>query len=691
MTNRLAAESSPYLLQHAENPVEWYPWGPEAFGRARSEDRPILLSIGYSACHWCHVMERESFEDPTTAALMNELFVNVKVDREERPDVDQVYMKAVQAMTGRGGWPMTVFLTPDLVPFFGGTYYPPEPRPGIPSFSEVLRAAADAFIHRRDQVEAGGARLVDALRRATPGSTEPASEDVLETVRDALARRFDEAHGGFGRAPKFPQPTTIEFLLRYHERTSETGSLHMAVHTLRRMADGGIRDHLAGGFHRYSVDERWLVPHFEKMLYDNALLARAYLEAYRLTGSDDLADVATETLDYLLTDMRGPEGGFYAARDADSEGEEGTFYVWTPEEVEAHLSDAEARLFARTYDVSPGGNFEGRSILHLPHGFEPTAVSEGISTTELRRILEGCRARLLEARDRREPPFRDEKVIVAWNGMTIRALAEAGALLGRSDYLAAARKAADFVLRALRDDEGGLLHSWIDGRSEIPAFLDDHAAFGNALLSLHGATLEHRWLEAARAMADEILARFFSEESGAVYDAPDDGEELFLRPRDPLDGATPSGTALAAELLARAGQLFEHEPYREAASRIIDHESETLGHYGPALGRLLGVLDRRAAPPTEIVIAGRSDDPATAELVRAAHARIGRAGVITGRLEGDVTAVDLPLLRGREPSDGPSTAWVCSAYTCRLPVTDAAGIVRELAALHAPGTSDPTA
>ncbi len=677
MANRLAHETSPYLRQHAHNPVDWYPWGDEAFGRARSEDRPILLSVGYSSCHWCHVMERESFEDPATAALMNELFVNVKVDREERPDVDQVYMKAVQAMTGGGGWPMTVFLTPELVPFYGGTYFPPEPRHGLPSFAQVLRASAGAYADRRGAVVEAGKRLVDALSQASAaGSGGAADPGVLDSTYRALASRYDPTHGGFGAAPKFPQPVTLELLLRHHLRTGDHAALEMVVHTLRRMAAGGMRDHLGGGFHRYSVDERWLVPHFEKMLYDNALLARCYLDAYRVTGSDDLRAVAIDTLDYLLADMRSPEGGFYSARDADSEGEEGTFYLWSPAEVEALLEPAEARLFQRLYDVSPGGNFEGRSILHLPHGTEAVSAAEGIPTGELERRMAAARAILLEARARREPPFRDEKILVSWNGMAIRAFAEAGAALGRWDYVDAATAAAEFLWSELRP-RGRLLHTYKDGEAKIPAFLDDHGALGNALLSLHGATLDARWLDAVRWLCDEVLERFWDDAEGTVFDTAADAEELFLRPRDPMDNATPSGPSLAAELLIRAGHAFDEDRYREGARRIVDHEAQVLARYGPAFGRMLSTLDRLLAAPVEIVIAGSPDEAATRALVEAAHEDFLPGGVIAGRREesGD----GIPLLAGRGPVEGRPAAYVCHGYACRLPVTDPAEIRGELA------------
>jgi uncharacterized protein YyaL (SSP411 family) len=677
MTNRLSAESSPYLRQHAGNPVDWYPWSDEALTEARRRDVPILLSIGYSSCHWCHVMERESFEDPAVAAIMNELFVSVKVDREERPDLDQVYMKAVQAMTGGGGWPMTVFLTPDTVPFYGGTYFPPEPRHGVPSFPQVLRAASEAYRSRRDRVVESGMRLVEALERAAALTEEAqAGVEVLDGVYRALSSQYDAAHGGFGRAPKFPQPVTLELLLRHHVRTGDDEALAMVVHTLRRMAAGGLRDHLAGGFHRYSVDARWLVPHFEKMLYDNALLASAYLSAHQVTGHADLRTVAEQTLDYLAADMRAPEGGFASARDADSEGEEGLFYVWTPEEVEQLLPPDDAKLFSRLYDVSPGGNFEGKSILHLPHEPEAIARAEGIAEDELNARLASARAKLLAARARRPAPFRDDKVIVSWNALAIRAFAEAGAALGRWDYVDLARESAELIWAALRP-EGRLLHVYMEGRAKIGGFLDDHAALGNALLSLHGATLEIRWLEAARWLCEEILSRFWDESEGTVFDTASDAERLVMRPRDTMDNATPSGASLAAELLARAGHVFDEERYRRTAARIIDHEAAILERYGPAFGRMLSVLDRSIAEPVEVAIVGTAADEPTRALVRAAHAGFHRNVTVVGRLVPE-RAEGVPLLENRDLVLGRSAAYVCRSYACRTPVTHADEVWAEL-------------
>jgi uncharacterized protein YyaL (SSP411 family) len=696
MPNRLAHESSPYLRQHAENPVDWYPWGPEALERAKREDRPILLSVGYSSCHWCHVMERESFDDPSIAALMNHRFVNVKVDREERPDLDQVYMKAVQAMTGHGGWPMTVFLTPEGIPFFGGTYFPPEPRPGMPSFPQVLDAVHDAWVNRRDQVKEGGARLARALSAASlAAGGRTAGTELLDQAARTLAGRYDPAHGGFGAAPKFPQPVTLELLLRYHMRTGEPAPLEMVVHTLRRMAAGGMRDHLGGGFHRYSVDERWLVPHFEKMLYDNALLARVYVDAWRLTGADDLRGIAEDTLDYVAADLGGEEGGFFSARDADSEGEEGLFYVWSPDEVHellaaADLGDEDARLFCRAYDVTAGGNFEGRSILHLAHPLSAVAQAEGVEPADLELRLARARRILLERRSDRVPPFLDRKIIVSWNAFTIRAFAEAGAAFGRPDYVDLAEKAADFLLTRLRRDDR-LLHSWIDGAASesggapIQAFLDDVGSLGNALLSLHGATLRRRWLDEGLALCEQILDDFWDDESGTVFDTSKRAEALIVRPRDAMDNATPSGPSLAAELLARAGHIAESDRYRTAARSIVDREAEALGRFGPAFGRMLSVLDRLEATPVEVVVVG-GDDPRTAALVRAANAEAVADLVVIGWRD-DEDPARVPLLRNRGRVDGRPAAYVCAGYTCRLPVTEAIDVLEEVrAAINAPSS-----
>ncbi len=677
MANRLASESSPYLQQHAHNPVDWFPWGEEAFHQARASDRAVLLSVGYSSCHWCHVMERESFEDEATAALMNELFVSVKVDREERPDVDQIYIKAVQAMTGSAGWPLTVWMTPDGVPFYGGTYFPPEPRHGMPSFRQVLRGVADAYRDRRGEVLASGNRLVEALARASePGTPGEAGVALLDTAWEALASRFDEEHGGFGGAPKFPQPVTLEIALRYAARTGDQRARDMLVRTLRAMASGGMRDQLAGGFHRYSVDARWLVPHFEKMLYDNALLARLYLDAHLLTGEPDLLAVVEEVLEDILADFRSPDGGFYTARDADSDGEEGLFYVWTPDEIEGVLGADRAESFCRVYGVTRGGNFEGRSILHLAEDPAEVARDEGLDPQAFGARLADDRRRLLEARAEREPPFRDEKILVSWNAMAIRAFAEAGAALGNDSWVRAAEEAARFVESRMIHD-GRLLRVHKDGTSKVPAFLEDYAALGNACLSLHGATLDPGWLARARWCCDEILARFEDPETGLFFDVADDGEALVVRPRDATDGATPSGPSLAAELLVRAGHVFDEARYRNAAEHTFSAQVGALERFGTAFGRMLAALDRARAVPLEVAVVGDPATPATRALIRAAHGRFVPALTVVGRPP-DVEVPGVPLLEGRGLVDGRAAAYVCRAYACYLPVTEPEGVRQEL-------------
>ncbi len=707
MTNRLAQEASPYLLQHKDNPVDWYPWGQEAFRKAREEDRPILLSIGYSSCHWCHVMERESFDDRQVAEFMNAAFVNVKVDREERPDVDSVYMKAVQAMTGHGGWPLTAFLTPDGTPYYGGTYFPPQPRHGMPSFLQVLDAASQAYRNRKDEVEKAAAEMRDLLERASrPGrsgtapnvgegspseadaaagegapATPPVDDHLLNQAAASLMARFDPVHGGFGSAPKFPQPVTLAFLLRRHHATGRKDLLDAVLLTLRKMARGGIRDHLGGGFHRYSVDARWLVPHFEKMLYDNALLAGLCLEAYQLTGDEEMRRVVEDTLDYVLTDLQDPDGGFYSARDADSEGEEGTFYVWTPDQVDRVLGEEDGPLFRRVYDVSPAGNFEGKNILHLPHDPDALARQEGMAREELDQRLAGMRKKLEEARREREHPFRDEKILTGWNGLMIRTLAEAGAVLNRDDYRDAALKAAGTLTDALWKD-GRLLRVLKDGEGRIHGFLEDYAALGNALLTLHETTLEPRWLQLSVEMAEKVLELFLDEEEGILFDSPSDGEALVVRPRDPTDTATPSGNSLAVELLLRLGALLDRSRYRERADALIRAESEGLRRLAGGFGWLLAAAERLGRPGVEVaVMAPRTGDGAerTRELIHTLHRPFLPNKVVTGQApEDEAPAVPTPLLKGREARNGQPTVYVCQGYSCRAPVTEPEELERTL-------------
>jgi hypothetical protein len=620
-------------------------------------------------------MERESFEDAETAAVMNSLFVSVKVDREERPDVDSIYMRAVQSLTGQGGWPLTAFLTPDGRPYYGGTYFPPMPQQGMPSFQQVLHAAADAYTNRRDQVETSATRIQDFLERSAsephPGTGRFSGESDLTALLDHavqhLASQFDSVYGGFGGAPKFPQPDILEFVLRAHLLTTSPQLLEMAMHSLTQMAQGGIYDHLAGGFHRYSVDKQWLVPHFEKMLYDNGLLARLYTLAYRVSGQPLMREVAEGVLDYLLADLRSPEGAFYSARDADSEGEEGTFYLWDVKEVRDVLGPDRAEVFARYFDVTEGGNFEGRNILHLHGSLESFAEDQGIRPQQLKPLLSECRTKLLSHRAQRAAPFRDEKVLTSWNGMVLRALAEAGAVLDRPDYLTAAREGCAFILDRMRP-EGRLLHTHKDGTSKIDGFLEDYGAVGNALLSLHSATLEARWLNEARWTVERMLTLFWDEGDGLFWDTAVDGEQLVIRPRDITDNATPSGNSLAVELLLRAGHTIGERSWIDKAKRVIDRELGAMERFPSGFGRLLSTTMWLVQPAQEVVIVGDPEAEDTRALVTAAWSAAGSAGVITGGAPAELP--EGPLFQGRHQVDGRATAYVCENSVCLLPVTD---------------------
>ena len=678
MANRLAHETSPYLLQHAENPVDWYPWGEEALARARSQDKPIMLSIGYSACHWCHVMEHESFENPAIAELMNELFVNIKVDREERPDLDSIYMSAVQAISGHGGWPMTVFLTPDGVPFYGGTYYPPEDRAQMPGFPRVLRSVAEAYRTRRLEVRQSAEQLRSLLQRqivsAQDGNLGP---ELLDQAARALLPQFDMQEGGLGGAPKFPQPMALEFLLRSHQRSATPGALEAAELTLTKMAWGGIYDQVGGGFHRYSVDAVWLVPHFEKMLYDNALLARVYLQAYQVTGKPLYRRVVEETLAYVEREMTDPGGGFYSTQDADSEGEEGKFFLWSSEEVEAILGPEDARLFCRYFDVTEHGNFEHRNILHLVATPEAGAATLGIEPERMRSVIERGRRALFEARERRVKPGRDEKVLTAWNGLMLRAFAEAAVALDRDDYRDVAIRNADFVLGNLRED-GKLLRTWKDGRAKLNGYLEDYACYLDGLISLYEATFDRRWLAEARGIADVLLDQFPDEERGGFYDTGKDHEQLVSRPKDLFDNATPSGNTVAAEALQRLALLTGEERYRHAAEGILRLLGVLAAQHPAAFGRLLCALDFYLGSPKEIAIVGEPDAPGTRALLRTVFGRFLPNKVVAAAPP-DGAPTDLPLLADRPARGGVATAYVCRNYACQAPVTGPEELAAQLA------------
>jgi uncharacterized protein YyaL (SSP411 family) len=669
--NRLANETSPYLLQHADNPVDWYPWGPEAFERAKREDKPILLSIGYSACHWCHVMEHESFEDPDIARLMNEHFVNIKVDREERPDLDRIYMSAVQALTGHGGWPMTVFLTPDGEPFYGGTYFPPEDRGGMPGFGRVLLAIAEAYRQRRADVQQNARALREALSRQAElrPSTELLSPDIVSAAVADLARHYDHQRGGFGQAPKFPQPMVLEFLLRAFVRTRDERALRMAEHTLAQMARGGMYDHLGGGFHRYAVDAAWLVPHFEKMLYDNAQLARVYLDAYRLTGKPFYRRVVEETLDYVARDMLHPDGGFYATEDADSEGEEGKFYVWTPQEIAAVLGPDDGALFKRYYGVTPQGNFEGHSILHVPREPAEVAAELGLAVAALEERLAASRAKLRAVRARRVRPGRDEKIITSWNGLMLRAFAEAARYLGRDDYRQIAVRNAAFVLGVARRGDR-LWHTWKDGIVKGQGFLEDYAYLADGLLALYETTFDERWFVEAQALAAVMVEHFHDDRNGGFFDTSDEHEALIARPKDYFDNATPSGNAVAADVLLRLYALTGDALYERLAVEVLRLLRDAMQRYPLGFGRALAALDRYLGPQRELAIIGEPQSADTQALLAVAYERY-RPNLVVAAGPPSAAGPDatVPLLANRPQRDGRATAYLCTGFHCETPTT----------------------
>jgi len=691
MSNNLAGSTSPYLLQHADNPVHWEPWGAEAISRAVREDKPIFLSVGYSACHWCHVMAHESFENEQIAAELNEHFVNIKVDREERPDLDAVYMTAVQLLTRRGGWPMSVFLTPSLEPFFAGTYWPPEPRMGMPGFPQVLAAVSDAWRSRREAVVKQAAELTRAIQGSieVPAGGAAPTAALLESAAATLARSYDAEYGGFGDAPKFPHPMDLRVLLRTFERSGRTQDLEMVTHSLARMAAGGMHDQLGGGFARYSVDERWLVPHFEKMLYDNALLAVAYLEAFLVTGRTDFAAVCRSTLDYLLRDMTDPAGGIWSAEDADSEGEEGRFYVWSPAEVTALLGDAEAALFCRVYDVTAAGNFEGHSILNLPRPIPKVAEELGIGAAELEGRLARSRAALFAARRSRVRPGTDDKVLVAWNGLAIDALARAGAALGEPRYIDAAARAASFLLGACRDADGRLAHQWRRGRASGLAFAEDLACMAEGLVSLYEATWDEQWIASACELADRLLG-FRDPTTGAFFQTSPEHEALLVRRPDLFDNATPSSTGMAATVLVRLAAFTGRERYRRAAEGALVSVAAIAAQAPSSVGQSLIALDRALGPTEQHVILGEPNQPATAAVIAAMRGRFRPRGIAAVRAVADVSKATAAqprplddLFVDRPGAAGAVTLYACSGERCLAPVTGDDAAIRAATPLTA--------
>jgi uncharacterized protein len=664
-TNALINETSPYLLQHAHNPVRWYPWGEEALSKAKREDKPILLSIGYSACHWCHVMEQESFEDEGIAQLMNENFVNIKVDREERPDLDSIYMTAVQLMTGRGGWPMTVFLTPDRAPFYGGTYFPPEDRQGMPGFRRVLLSVAQAYKEKRPMIRDTAETLAAELQKSNILKDARGGLDVgtLDSAVSTLTADFDSQYGGFGHAPKFPPSMALTFLMRSYHRKGEKQFLDIINRTLERMACGGIYDQIGGGFHRYSVDAQWLVPHFEKMLYDNALLSRTYLDAFLLTRNDFYRRICRETLDYVAREMTSPEGGFYSSQDADSEGKEGTFFLWTQGEVQSILGEAESTLFCRYYGITEEGNFEGNNILHVPSSLNTVARLNHIAEERLFEIIQRGRQKLFQVREKRVKPGRDDKVLTAWNGLMLRSFAEASHSLESDRYRLFAVRNAEFLLSKLCQN-GRLLRSYRDGQAKLNAYQEDYACLIDGLISLYEATFSLRWIREAEQLTEQMVQRFWDPQGGAFYFTSEDHESLIHRPKDFYDNATPAGNSVAAGALLRLWKLTGNSRWSRYAATILESVAGLMPRHPSAFPHLLCALDFFLGNAKEIAIIGDPQDEETKDLLREVFHAYWPNKVLACGTEGG-----LFLLENKPRIEGRATAYVCENFTCALPVT----------------------
>ena len=671
MPNRLIDETSLYLQQHANNPVDWYPWGEEAFDAARERDLPVLLSVGYSSCHWCHVMERESFENPEIAAMMNDSFISIKVDREERPDVDSVYMTAVQAMTGHGGWPMTVFLTADGSPFYGGTYFPPEDRGGLPSFPRVLETMADVFRNRRADVITSGRQLVDRINQtfAAGRSVEPLTDAILRASFDQLTNQFDDRSGGFGLQPKFPQPQTLEFLLRFYHRTGTPLALEMLELTLDKMAAGGIYDQIGGGFHRYSTDAFWLIPHFEKMLYDNALLARLYTHAYQSTRNPSYAKVAQGILDYVLREMRHPDGGFYSAQDADSEGVEGKFFVWRPEQLVRILGRDDAQVVADYFGVTNEGNFEGMSILNVPHDPAQVASRHSISPGELDALIESASNKLIQERSLRIAPLTDTKIITSWNGLMMAAMAEAGAVFGRDDYLQAARDNASFILERMTPD-GRLRRTDGDSQNGAQGFLDDYSHLIDGLLALHSSDGDLRWLIEAEKLTRQAVALFWDPLQSRFYDTGSDQENLIIRPRDVTDNALPSGHSMMTGVLIRHSIITGDSELRTMASDSLRSVRDIMIQFPTGAGHWLSVLDFYLSDQKEAVIVTAPGSDGPNEMLRRLASTLLTSAVIVSAPQDAADASQWPVFQGRSVIHDRPTAYICRNYACQLPTTD---------------------
>jgi uncharacterized protein YyaL (SSP411 family) len=668
MPNRLANETSPYLRQHADNPVDWYAWGPEALAKAKREDKPILLSIGYAACHWCHVMAHESFEDEETARLMNENFVNIKVDREERPDLDGIYMQAVQAMTGHGGWPMTMFLLPDGSPFYGGTYFPPDDRHGLPSFQRVLQSVSDAYAQRREGVAQTAEQLKQIYQSNLAGvqSTGVLSPQLLETAFRSLEQKYDAQNGGFGAAPKFPATMVLDFLLRYWKRTHDQRALQMVEASFLKMAHGGIYDQIAGGFARYAVDAVWLVPHFEKMLYDNALLTRLGAHLWQATRNDEVKRVTIETVEWVGREMTSPEGGFYSSLDADSEGHEGRFYVWSEDEIDSLLG-ADARAFKNYYGVTPGGNFEGKNILFVAGDPSATVPRSRVDEELLDAILSRAKKILYNSRAKRVWPARDDKILASWNGLMLRGVATAARVFARVDFRELAIQNADFLSREMVS-KGRVMRSHKEGVTRIGGFLEDHAAVALGFLAVYELTFDERWVDRARAIADSMIEWFWDEQVRSFFDTASDAEQLITRPRDVTDNATPSGTSLAVELLLHLSELEQNAEYRRRATFTLETLAEPMARFPTAFGHLLACADMEINGAIEVALVGDVMSERFKALERAVAERYVPSLVLAGGPAGKRTQIK--LLEDRPLIDGKPTAYVCRSYTCDRPVTE---------------------
>ena len=665
--NRLANETSPYLLQHAHNPVDWYPWGEEAFVRARAEDKPLFLSIGYSACHWCHVMERESFENDGIAAALNAGFIAIKVDREERPDVDSIYMQAVQMMSGHGGWPMSVFLTPDARPFFAGTYFPPSDRQGMPGFPRVLEHVLEIYRTRREEVDEAADEVTRGINASTaiPASKGSVSRQALDLAAERIASSYDTVNGGFGGAPKFPPSMSLEFLMQFAARSGSEWARTIVISTLVKMGRGGMYDQLGGGFHRYSVDASWLVPHFEKMLYDNALLARLYTRAWQWSKQEWFGHIAREIFGYEMREMMSKEGGFYSTLDADSEGEEGKFYVWSYDEILQHLGDEDGRIFCATFDVTAGGNFEGHNILNLPRDPDTVATELGVDLAKIRDVASRGKATLYAIRSARVWPARDEKILAGWNGWMLAAFAEAATAFDRADYLQVVRDNAEFLITKMIGEDGRLSRSYKDSRARIAGLLEDYTGVAWGLISAFETTHERRYLDVAQRLMDDVIARFSDEERGGFYDTAIDHEALITRPKDLFDNATPSANSVACHVLLRLGVLFDRDDYTQRATRAIEAIFPLAERYPSAFGHFLGSAEWLIATPKEIAITGdvESDEFDVLERV------VGETYLPHRVFVAGSETHDLPLMHER-PHDVVS-AYVCEHYTCSAPTDDA--------------------